>query len=261
MQCGSWSEPAFGTRNPPVAVRRRRSGGQLEVQVGGSTTSRQTATATDALEIDMPPRHQRNVEVEAGDGHVGHCAMSTRVCPNRPRFALRVSKSGLPRAEIAFRAESRVRASPTAVSARGRADLGHDRTPDRQFGVYVHVPFCATRCGYCDFNTYTAAELGGANPDAWLEALRTELRLAADRLGAQTRRHGVRRRRHAVAAGRRPPGRGARRGAGELRPGPRRGGDDRGQPGVDVAGIVRRAAAPPATRGCRSACSRWRRTC
>ena len=59
------------------------------------------------------------------------------------------------------------------------------RTPGRQFGVYVHVPFCATRCGYCDFNTYTPAELGGANPDAWLEALRTELRLAAELAGAQ----------------------------------------------------------------------------
>ncbi len=37
-----------------------------------------------------------------------------------------------------------------------RAGLG-----SRPFGIYVHVPFCATRCGYCDFNTYTAAELGG----------------------------------------------------------------------------------------------------
>ena len=37
-----------------------------------------------------------------------------------------------------------------------RAGLG-----ERPFGIYVHVPFCATRCGYCDFNTYTAAELGG----------------------------------------------------------------------------------------------------
>ncbi len=31
----------------------------------------------------------------------------------------------------------------------------------RGFGVYVHVPFCSVRCGYCDFNTYTATELGG----------------------------------------------------------------------------------------------------
>lgn len=52
----------------------------------------------------------------------------------------------------------------------------------RPFGLYVHVPFCVTRCGYCDFNTYTPAELGGVNPDAWLGALRTELELAAARL-------------------------------------------------------------------------------
>jgi putative oxygen-independent coproporphyrinogen III oxidase len=32
----------------------------------------------------------------------------------------------------------------------------------RNFGVYVHVPFCRVRCGYCDFNTYTADELRGA---------------------------------------------------------------------------------------------------
>ena len=30
----------------------------------------------------------------------------------------------------------------------------------RPFEVYVHVPFCTSRCGYCDFNTYTATELG-----------------------------------------------------------------------------------------------------
>lgn len=28
-------------------------------------------------------------------------------------------------------------------------------------GTYIHVPFCNSRCGYCDFNTYTATELGG----------------------------------------------------------------------------------------------------
>ncbi|CUR54233.1 oxygen-independent coproporphyrinogen-III oxidase [metagenome] len=31
------------------------------------------------------------------------------------------------------------------------------------FGIYVHVPFCSVRCGYCDFNTYTVDELGGGS--------------------------------------------------------------------------------------------------
>jgi putative oxygen-independent coproporphyrinogen III oxidase len=59
-------------------------------------------------------------------------------------------------------------------------------SPGGPFGIYVHVPFCFTRCGYCDFNTYTPAELGGVNPDAWLEVLRVEIELAAARLGAPT---------------------------------------------------------------------------
>ncbi|WP_205844232.1 radical SAM family heme chaperone HemW [Mycolicibacterium sp. GF69] len=53
----------------------------------------------------------------------------------------------------------------------------------RPFGIYIHVPFCATRCGYCDFNTYTPGELGGTSPDGWLAALRAELARAVRHLG------------------------------------------------------------------------------
>jgi putative oxygen-independent coproporphyrinogen III oxidase len=59
-------------------------------------------------------------------------------------------------------------------------------SPGGPFGIYLHVPFCVTRCGYCDFNTYTPAELGGVNPDAWLLKLRSEIELAGARLGAPT---------------------------------------------------------------------------
>ncbi len=52
------------------------------------------------------------------------------------------------------------------------------------FGVYVHVPFCAARCGYCDFNTYTAAELGSSvSRGGYADTVLLELRLARDVLG------------------------------------------------------------------------------
>ncbi|MYW96864.1 coproporphyrinogen III oxidase [Amycolatopsis rubida] len=72
---------------------------------------------------------------------------------------------------------------PAGLPATALAGLG-----TRPFGVYVHVPFCATRCGYCDFNTYTAGELGSAaSPRSWLDALRRELELGAEILGSAPR--------------------------------------------------------------------------
>ena len=56
----------------------------------------------------------------------------------------------------------------------------------RPFGLYVHVPFCSVRCGYCDFNTYTAEELGdevGASRSSYAEAAIREIRLARQVLG------------------------------------------------------------------------------
>ncbi|MFI6389653.1 radical SAM family heme chaperone HemW [Nonomuraea sp. NPDC050540] len=55
---------------------------------------------------------------------------------------------------------------------------------ERPFGFYVHVPFCVTRCGYCDFNTYTAAELGpGASHRDYADTAIDEVRLARRVLG------------------------------------------------------------------------------
>ena len=55
----------------------------------------------------------------------------------------------------------------------------------RPFGIYLHVPFCSVRCGYCDFNTYTLTELGvdGASVATFADAALRELAFAVDVLG------------------------------------------------------------------------------
>ncbi len=57
---------------------------------------------------------------------------------------------------------------------------------DRQvpLGIYVHVPFCAARCGYCDFNTYVPRS-AGQQPE-FVEAALAEARYARAELGDRT---------------------------------------------------------------------------
>lgn len=55
--------------------------------------------------------------------------------------------------------------------------------PGAAWGLYLHVPYCSTRCGYCDFNTYTVEELGpGVSRATYAETLIGELRLARQSL-------------------------------------------------------------------------------
>jgi putative oxygen-independent coproporphyrinogen III oxidase len=50
---------------------------------------------------------------------------------------------------------------------------------EKGLGFYVHVPFCTVRCGYCDFNTYTAIELGpGVSRQTYADQAIEEIRLA-----------------------------------------------------------------------------------
>lgn len=56
------------------------------------------------------------------------------------------------------------------------------------FEVYIHVPFCLRRCGYCDFNTYTAVDLGGgASRGNYAAMTIREMRLIRD----WQERHGI----------------------------------------------------------------------
>ena len=56
------------------------------------------------------------------------------------------------------------------------------------FEVYVHVPFCLRRCGYCDFNTYTATDMGaGVSRGNYANMVVREMRLVRD----WQREHGI----------------------------------------------------------------------
>jgi hypothetical protein len=60
---------------------------------GGSTTSRKTATAADALEIDVPPHHERDAQTGLGGGHGAHSAMDTDQLCHQVKFLLTLIKT------------------------------------------------------------------------------------------------------------------------------------------------------------------------
>jgi oxygen-independent coproporphyrinogen-3 oxidase len=70
-----------------------------------------------------------------------------------------------------------------SLPAQALATLG-----EKGLGFYVHVPFCTVRCGYCDFNTYTATELGpGVSRATYAEQAIAEIRQARRVLGPTDR--------------------------------------------------------------------------
>jgi putative oxygen-independent coproporphyrinogen III oxidase len=78
--------------------------------------------------------------------------------------------------------EGQLAPSDGSLPEQARAELSL-----QPLGIYIHVPFCTTRCGYCDFNTYTAAELGserGASRAGYVDAAIDELGLASRVLGS-----------------------------------------------------------------------------
>ena len=91
-----------------------------------------------------------------------------------PRFRADYAVAGFGRHD----GQVKVSSPPVVDPAIAGACASADRSVP--FGLYLHVPFCATRCGYCDFNTYTAGELGSASsPETWHNAVAAELEAAS----------------------------------------------------------------------------------
>ena len=129
----------------PGAVVDGTGAGLAAVSTEGAVHPVQVDVATrDEAQQECGRRRRPGVEVERRRGH------RSRVPPGRHRIH---------------------RGPDRGSGITGAATLGG--VPAAPFGIYVHVPFCAARCGYCDFNTYTPSELAGsgASPDGWLDAV------------------------------------------------------------------------------------------
>jgi putative oxygen-independent coproporphyrinogen III oxidase len=74
-------------------------------------------------------------------------------------------------------------ADPAPLDGRLPASVTED-AGQRDLGVYLHVPFCRVRCGYCDFNTYTATEIRGVKQSDFASQAIAEIGLAAGVLDA-----------------------------------------------------------------------------
>lgn len=70
----------------------------------------------------------------------------------------------------------RLHSHPVAGKDAAHADSGQQ---EAGFAVYIHVPFCRVRCGYCDFNTYVKGFGAGADRASYHDSARRELALAA----------------------------------------------------------------------------------
>lgn len=68
--------------------------------------------------------------------------------------------------------------TPPADGLFSKSEIEGHKT--RTFHAYVHIPFCADRCGYCDFNTYTATELGSLKQSDYSKSLISEIAFSAE---------------------------------------------------------------------------------
>lgn len=61
----------------------------------------------------------------------------------------------------------------------GNLEIDSNKLLDKPFSVYIHVPYCKKRCGYCDFNTYTPNELDVNDQiETWAKATVKEIEFA-----------------------------------------------------------------------------------
>ena len=105
--------------------------------------------------------------------------MGRGVCPDKDRFAGREAGR---RRTLAGMPSTPPPGEPVPVDGTlpGAALDALDLAP---LAFYLHVPFCAVRCGYCDFNTYSPDQVDADAVTVWARSAHAEIDLARRVLG------------------------------------------------------------------------------
>ena len=110
----------------------------------------------------------------------GPCAPDVSVTRGRATTSVRTA-SVRAVGEAPVRGPRRDSADPRSGNAGGSSGTARGEDVElavsEPWGVYLHVPFCSSRCGYCDFNTYVLSSMGSTAVDDYLAAAHRELDL------------------------------------------------------------------------------------
>ncbi len=238
--------PAPAQRRRPLV--RRRAPAAAPSHDGSVTIDLRRLERLNGAEADMLSRYLTMIQLQRQDFN-GRMLTIRRDDLRAIACILGVTYEGragaTPRPQLAPSASASER--PAGVTCR----------PER-FGVYVHIPFCARRCDYCAFATWTDRDhLVGD----YLDAVVRDIEHAVDG-GLLADGGGRSRRSSSGAAPRRSCPRTSWCGScPRYRRDGRGGGHRRVQSRHRVAGAVRHVPRAAASTGSPSGCSRWSRTC
>ena len=168
------------------AVAMRRVADELEARGAWTASPGPRANFTAALCLAWPDGETAIFEGKVW-GHLVWPPRGSKGFGYDPMFVARGPHLDLRRDGASMPSmQSRTAPAPSSSSpAPASATANADAADDVGFGVYIHWPFCASKCPYCDFNSHVRA--GGIEEARFLRAYLRELR-ALGRAGARPQR-------------------------------------------------------------------------
>ena len=180
IRSARWAGPDKDFRRAMNQVQTRL------IECGAKAVERRRAHFVSALCVAWPDGHVEEFEARVNGTVVwpprGTQGSATIRCSCRTARPARSAKCRLKRSTACHRAGKACRIAPALSSSSRRRAL--PSADPAAFGVYVHWPFCLSKCPYCDFNSHVRH--AAIDEARFLRAFETEIATTAARIGGRT---------------------------------------------------------------------------